>query len=432
MNVIEELRWRGLISNIVGGTEEQLLKEPTTFYVGTDPTADSLHVGHMCAFVVAKLLQKHGHKPIILLGGATALAGDPSHKAVERPLIDVDTVTKNGLGIKHQIEKIIDFNSGKSNVAELVNNYDWMKDYSFINFIRDVGKYMTVNYMMSKDSVRMRLEREGVGLSFTEFSYGLLQPYDFLHLHQEKNCKMQIGGSDQWGNITSGQELIRKKLGGDADTFAFVWPLVTRADGVKFGKSEGGKNIWLDPKRTSPYEFYQFWLNSTDDDIKRYIRIFSSLSKDEIEALEKEHDVKPQLRILQKQLAKELTIMIHSEKDYEMAIAASNILFSNDTSNVLKEIDEDTLLSVFNGVPTFGVSKEHLINGVKLTDLTVDHAKIFKSKGELRKLINSGGISLNKEKVTNTDTLINVNNLLNDKYLLIQKGKRSYNLIVAE
>lgn len=431
MKLSEELRFRGLVSNVIGGTFEQLDKEPTTFYVGTDPTGKSLHVGHLLAFVVARLLQKHGHKPIVLVGGATASLGDPSFKAEERKLLSREEINFNAECIKRQLSHIIDFDSEYENKAIMVNNYDWMKDFSFLDFSREIGKLITVNYMMSKESVKMRLEREGSGLSFTEFTYQLLQGYDFCHLYQNFNCKMQIGGSDQWGNIMTGSEIIRKKIGSDNDTFALVWPLVTRADGKKFGKSEGGKNIWLDKNLTSPYEFYQFWLNQSDEDAKRFIKMFTLLSVEEIQSLIEEHDKEPHLRKLQKVLAKELTVMVHSKEDYETAINASNILFGNVTSDVLNKLDDKTILSVFEGVPTFEISKEIISNGLKLTELAVEKSNVFKSKGELRKLINSGGISINKEKI-NEDITITTKNLVNDKFLLVQQGKKKYNLIIAK
>lgn len=431
MNLIEELRWRGLVSNMIGGTSEQLEKESTTFYVGTDPTGKSLHVGHLLAFVVARLLQNHGHKPIVLVGGATASLGDPSFKAEERKLMTREEIDSNADNIKKQLSKIINFDSKEPNGAIMVNNYDWMKDFSFLDFSREIGKLITVNYMMAKDSVQTRLEREGSGLSFTEFTYQLLQGYDFLHLYQNFNCKMQIGGSDQWGNITTGQEIIRKKIGSENNTFALVWPLATRADGKKFGKSEGGKNIWLDPNMTSPYEFYQFWLNQSDDDAKKYIKMFTLLSKDEIESLIKKHDENPHLRELQQVLAKEMTIMVHSEEDYEMAVKASSVLFGKATTETLKGLDEKTIMTIFDGVPTFKVNKNIVNVGVKLTDLAVERTKAFKSKGEFRKLINAGGISINKEKI-NSDLIIDDNSLINDKFLLIQQGKKNYKLIIAE
>lgn len=430
MTLSEELKWRGLVSNMIGGTSEQLEKESTTFYVGTDPTGKSLHVGHLLAFVVARLLQQHGHKPIVLVGGATASLGDPSFKAEERKLLSREEIDANAENIKKQLSRIIDFDSTASNKAIMVNNYDWMKDFTFLDFAREVGKLITVNYMMAKESVKLRLEREGSGLSFTEFTYQLLQGYDFCYLYENYNCKMQIGGSDQWGNIMTGTEIVRKKLGSENETFALVWPLATRADGKKFGKSEGGTNIWLDPTMTTPYQFYQFWLNQSDDDAERFIKMFTLLSREEIESLIEEHKKAPHLRVLQKRLAKEVTCMVHSEEDYKVAVEASNILFGNATSDVLKKLDDNTILSVFEGVPTFEVSKSVLNDGVKLTELTVERLNVFKSKGDLRKLIKGGGISINKEKISD-DLIVNNTHLLNDKFLLVQQGKKNYNLIIA-
>jgi tyrosyl-tRNA synthetase len=415
---------------MIGGTSEQLEKESTTFYVGTDPTGKSLHVGHLLAFVVARLLQNHGHKPIVLIGGATASLGDPSFKAEERKLLSREEIESNAENIKKQLSHIIDFESDAENKAIMVNNYDWMRDFSFLDFTREIGKLITVNYMMSKESVKLRLEREGSGLSFTEFTYQLLQGYDNCYLRENFNCKLQIGGSDQWGNIMTGTEIIRKKLGADVDTYALVWPLVTRADGKKFGKSEGGTNIWLDPTMTTPYEFFQFWLNQSDDDAKRFIKMFTLLPKEEIESLIEEHDKAPHLRLLQKRLAKEVTIMVHSEADYESAIKASSILFGDATNEVLRTIDETTLLSALSGVPTFNTTKDNCEN-VKLTDLLVEKTNIFKSKGELRKLITNGGLSINKTKIT-ADCVVNKECLLNGKYLLVQQGKKKYSLIIAE
>lgn len=430
MTLVEELKWRGLIANIVGGTSEQLEKESTVFYVGTDPTGKSLHVGHLLAFVVAKMLQSRGHKPIILVGGATASLGDPSFKAEERKLLSTEEINFNAECIKKQLSKIIDFESDAENKAVMVNNYDWMKNFTFLDFAREIGKLITVNYMMAKESVKMRLEREGSGLSFTEFTYQLLQGNDMCHLNETMNCKMQIGGSDQWGNIMTGCEIVRKKLGHERETFAFTWPLVTRADGTKFGKSEGGKNVWLDPTMTSPYQFYQFWLNQSDDDAERFIKMFTLLSKEKIEALIEEHKQAPHLRTLQKRLAKEVTIMVHSEEDYNVAIEASNVLFGGGSIETIKKLDDNTILSVFDGVPTFEINKDELNNGLKLTDLAVERVNVFKSKGDLRKLIKGGGISINKEKIKD-DITINTSMLINDKFLLIQQGKKNYNLVIA-
>ena len=430
MTLIEELKWRGLVSNMIGGISEQLEKESTTFYVGTDPTGKSLHVGHLLAFVVARLMQNHGHKPIILVGGATASLGDPSFKAEERKLLTREEIEANAENIKKQLSHIIDFDSENENKAIMVNNYDWMKDFTFLDFAREVGKLITVNYMMAKESVKLRLEREGSGLSFTEFTYQLLQGYDFCYLRENYNCKIQLGGSDQWGNIMTGTEIIRKKMGSETDAFALVWPLATRADGKKFGKSEGGTNIWLDPTMTTPYQFYQFWLNQSDDDAERFIKMFTLLPKEEIEALIEEHKQAPHLRVLQKRLAKEVTIMVHSEEDYNVAVEASNVLFGGGSIDTIKKLDDNTILSVFEGVPTFEINKETLLEGVKLTELSVERLPIFKSKGDLRKLIKGGGISINKEKISD-DIVVNTSNLINDKFLLVQQGKKNYNLVIA-
>ncbi|HET7733270.1 MAG TPA: tyrosine--tRNA ligase [Paludibacter sp.] len=430
MNFIDELQWRGMIHTQMPGTEEQLAKEMTAAYVGIDPTADSLHIGHLVSVMMLKHFQRAGHKPIALVGGATGMIGDPSGKSAERNLLDEAALRHNQECIKEQLKKFLDFDSEAPNAAELVNNYDWMKDYSFLNFIRDIGKHITVNYMMAKDSVKKRLANDSnVGMSFTEFSYQLLQGYDFLHLYQNKNCKLQMGGSDQWGNITTGTELIRRKTGGEA--FALVCPLITKADGGKFGKTESG-NVWLDRRYTSPYKFFQFWLNVSDADAEKYIKIFTAIGKDEIAGLVAEHAQAPHLRILQKRLAQEVTIMVHSEEDYNAAVEASNILFGNSTSEALKKLDEDTLLAVFDGVPQFTISKDLLESGVKAIDLLTETAAVFPSKGEMRKLVQSGGVSINKEKLENQDEVLNGSKLLNDKYLLVQKGKKNYYLLIAE
>ena len=385
MNFVEELKWRGMIHDMMPGTEELLQKEMTTAYVGIDPTADSLHIGHLVSVMMLKHLQRAGHKPIALVGGATGMIGDPSLKSSERNLLDEATLRHNQESIKKQLSKFLDFESDAQNAAELVNNYDWMKDYSFLNFIRDIGKYITVNYMMSKDSVKKRLSGESnEGMSFTEFSYQLLQGYDYFYLHQTKNCKLQMGGSDQWGNITTGTELIRKKANGE--TFALTCPLITKADGGKFGKTESG-NVWLDARYTSPYKFYQFWLNVSDADAEKYIKIFTALPKDEIEMLVAEQNAAPHLRPLQKRLAQEVTIMVHSREDYETAVEASDILFGNSTSEALKRLDEATLLDVFAGVPQFDVSKNDILQGVKVLELLTEKAAVFPSKGEMRKLV---------------------------------------------
>jgi tyrosyl-tRNA synthetase len=429
MNFIEELEWRGMIHSVMPGTAEQLAKEMTTAYVGIDPTADSLHIGHLVSIMMLRHFQRFGHKPIAVVGGATGMIGDPSMKSAERNLLSEDDLRKNQEGIKKQLAKFLDFESDALNAAELVNNYDWTKDYLFLHFIRDIGKHLTVNYMMAKDSVKKRLSGEGEGMSFTEFSYQLLQGYDFLWLYEHKNCKLQMGGSDQWGNITTGTELIRRKLGGEA--YALTCPLITKADGGKFGKTESG-NVWLDKRYTSPYKFYQFWLNVSDLDAEKYIKIFTSLPKEEIDSLVAEQQAAPHLRPLQKRLAEEVTVLVHSREDYETAVEASQILFGNATSEVLRKLDEDTLLSVFEGVPLFKVSKNLLGNGTKAIDLFVENAAVFPSKGEMRKMVQSGGVSINKEKIDNQDIIIDKNFLLNEKYILVQRGKKNYFLIVAE
>jgi tyrosyl-tRNA synthetase len=430
MNFIEELQWRGMIHTVMPGTEEQLAKEMTAAYVGIDPTADSLHIGHLVSVMMLRHFQRAGHKPIALVGGATGMIGDPSGKSAERNLLDEKALRHNQECIKAQLAKFLDFQSDAPNAAELVNNYDWMKDYSFLDFIRDIGKHITVNYMMAKDSVKKRLSAESsVGMSFTEFSYQLLQGYDFLWLYQHKNCKLQMGGSDQWGNITTGTELIRRKVNGEA--YALVCPLITKADGGKFGKTETG-NVWLDRRYTSPYKFFQFWLNVSDADAEKYIKIFTSLPKDEIDNLISEHAQAPHLRLLQKRLAKEVTILVHSEDDYNAAVEASQILFGNATSEALKKLDEDTLLAVFDGVPQFKISKTLIEEGVKAIDLMVEYAAVFPSKGEMRKMVQAGGVSINKEKLESQDTIINTEFLLNGKYLLAQKGKKNYYLVIAD
>ncbi len=426
MNFVEELRWRGMIHDMMPGTEEQLQKEMTSAYVGIDPTADSLHIGHLVSVMMLKHLQRAGHRPIALVGGATGMIGDPSMKSAERNLLDEATLRHNQESIKKQLSKFLDFDSDAPNAAKLVNNYDWMKEYTFLNFIRDIGKHLTVNYMMAKDSVKKRLSSESsVGMSFTEFSYQLLQGYDFLFLYQNEGCRLQMGGSDQWGNITTGTELIRRKTGGEA--FALTCPLITKADGGKFGKTESG-NVWLD----RPYKFYQFWLNVSDADAARYIKIFTDLSKEEIAALEEEQAAAAHLRPLQKRLAKEITVMVHSLEDYEAAVEASNILFGNSTHESLMKLDEDTLLAVFEGVPQFEISRDELSAGVKAIDLLTEKAAVFASKGEMRKLVQSGGISVNKEKLADTEAVIDCSSLLNEKYLLVQRGKKNYYLLIAK
>lgn len=430
MNFVEELRWRGMVHTMMPGTEELLGKEMVTAYVGIDPTADSLHIGHLVSVMILKHFQRCGHKPLALIGGATGMIGDPSGKSAERNLLDEETLRHNQECIKKQLSKFLDFESDAPNKAELVNNYDWMKDFTFLDFARTVGKHITVNYMMAKDSVQKRLNGEARdGLSFTEFTYQLLQGYDFLHLYETKNCKLQMGGSDQWGNITTGAELIRRTNGGEV--YALTCPLITKADGGKFGKTESG-NIWLDSRYTSPYKFYQFWLNVSDADAERYIKIFTMLSKEEIDALVAEQQAAPHLRPLQKRLAKEVTIMVHSEADYNAAVEASGILFGNATSEALKKLDEDTLLSVFEGVPQFEVSKAEIEAGVKAVDLFTEKAAVFPSKGEMRKLVQGGGVSLNKEKLTAPDQDITAADLLDGKYLLVQRGKKNYYLLIAK
>jgi tyrosyl-tRNA synthetase len=423
-NFIKELQWRGMIHDIMPGTEEQLLKEQTSAYVGIDPTADSLHIGHLVSIMMLKHFQQFGHRPIALIGGATGMIGDPSMKSSERNLLDETALRHNQNAIKKQLSRFLDFDSDAPNAAELVNNYDWTKDYTFLDFIRDIGKHLTVNYMMAKDSVKKRLSGEGEGMSFTEFSYQLLQGFDFLWLYKNKNCKLQMGGSDQWGNITTGTELIRRKE--DSEAFALTCPLITKADGGKFGKTEQG-NIWLDANYTSPYTFYQFWLNTSDEDAQRYIKIFTMLSREEIEQAVTEHSNAPHLRTLQKLLAKEITIMVHGEQEYQKALDASEILFGNSTHEALESLDERTFFSVFDGVPVFDISKETL--PLNVVELLAVQTQIFPSKGECRKTIQNGGVSLNKEKISQTEMLITGNNLISDKYLLFQRGKKNYYII---
>jgi tyrosyl-tRNA synthetase len=428
MNFVEELKRRGMIHDMTPGVEEQLSKEMTAAYVGIDPTADSLHIGHLVGVMMLKHFQRCGHKPIALVGGATGMIGDPSGKSLERNLLDETTLRHNQECIKKQLTKFLDFESNAANAAELVNNYDWIKLLSFLDFIRDTGKHITVNYMMSKDSVKKRLTGEAAdGMSFTEFTYQLVQAYDFLHLYQTKSCKLQMGGSDQWGNITTGTELIRRKAGGEA--WALTCPLITKADGGKFGKTESG-NVWLDPQRTSPYKFYQFWLNVSDTDAEKYIKIFTTLSQNEIAKLVEEQAVAPHLRPLQKSLAKEVTCMVHSLEEYNKAVEASEVLFGNATSDMLKKIDEQTFLSVFEGVPTFSVAKEKL--PIKAGELLAVETQVFPSKGEFRKLVQGGGVSINKEKLTDPEAEISAAMLLNKKYLLVQKGKKNYFIVRAE
>jgi tyrosyl-tRNA synthetase len=424
-NFIEEMKWRGMIHDMMPGTEEQLAKEMTTAYVGIDPTADSLHIGHLVGVMLLKHFQECGHRPIVLLGGATGMIGDPSGKSQERNLLDADTLHHNQACIRKQLEKFLDFNKTGGNAAIMVNNYDWMSQFSFLDFIRDIGKHITVNYMMAKDSVKKRFNGEGDGMSFTEFSYQLVQGYDFLYLNQHYNCKLQMGGSDQWGNITTGTELIRRMTNGEA--FALTCPLITKADGGKFGKTEKG-NIWLDPEKTSPYTFYQFWINCSDEDSKKYIRIFTLYSKEEIEAMEKEHEAAPHLRVLQKALAKDLTVRVHSQADYEAAVNASEILFGKGTAESLAKLSEKMFLAVFEGVPQVEVSRDLIANGVGIVDFLSDHTNIFPSKSEARRMLKDNGVSINKNKV-NDSCIVNSDMLLNDKYILVQKGKKNYYIV---
>ena len=417
-----------MIHDIMPGTEEQLAKEMTTAYVGIDPTADSLHIGHLVSVMILKHFQRCGHKPIFLVGGATGMIGDPSGKSLERNLLDEQTLRRNQEGIRRQLERLVDFSSDEPNAAELVNNYDWMKEFSFLEFIRDIGKCITVNYMMAKDSVKKRFNGEGEGMSFTEFTYQLVQGTDFLHLYQHKNCKLQMGGSDQWGNITTGTELIRRKTGGEA--FALTCPLIKKADGTKFGKTESG-NVWLDPRYTSPYKFYQFWLNVSDEDAERYVKIFTMLDRETIEGLVAAHREAPHLRGLQKALAREVTCMVHGEEEYRRAVEASEILFGGATAEALRGIDEQTFLQVFEGVPRFEISRPLIEGGIGFLALCTEHAAVFPSKGEARKLIQGGGVSLTKLKIAAVDFMVGSADLLSGRYLLVQKGKKNYYLIVV-
>ena len=430
MNFIEELKWRGMLHTMIPGTDELLEKEQVTAYLGIDPTADSLHIGHLCGVMILRHFQRCGHKPIALVGGATGMIGDPSGKSAERNLLDEATLRHNQEAIKKQLSKFLDFESDAPNRAELVNNYDWMKEFSFLDFARTVGKHITVNYMMAKDSVKKRLNGEARdGLSFTEFTYQLLQGYDFLHLYETKGCKLQMGGSDQWGNMTTGTELIRRTNGGEA--YALTCPLITKADGTKFGKTESG-NVWLDARYTSPYKFYQFWLNVSDEDAERYIKIFTSLPKEEIDELIAQQKADPGLRPLQKRLAREVTVMVHSEDDYNAAVEASQILFSNKAGELLHNIDEQTLLDIFEGVDRFEIDRATLDGSVNLAALLTEKAKVFPSKGELRKLAQGNGLSINKEKVTDINLPATTAMLLNDKYILVQKGKKNYYLLIVK
>ena len=430
-NFVEELRWRGMLAQIMPGTEELLQKEMVTAYLGTDPTADSLHIGHLAGIMMLRHLQMCGHKPIILVGGATGMIGDPSGKSMERNLLDSKTLYHNQECIKAQVAKFLDFDAKGDNAAEMVNNYDWMKDFSFLDFARTVGKHITVNYMMAKDSVKKRLNGDARdGLSFTEFTYQLLQGYDFLHLYETKGCKLQLGGNDQWGNMTTGAELIRRTLGVENEAYALTCPLITKADGTKFGKTESG-NIWLDAKRTSPYMFYQFWLNVSDIDAERYIKIFTSLDKETIDALVAEQNEDPGRRPLQKRLAEEVTVMVHSQAALDQAMEASNILFGKATKENLLKLDEQTLLDVFEGVPHYELDKALL--GQPAIDLfTREDVPVFASKGEMRKLVQGGGVSLNKEKLAAADRPVTADDLIDGKYLLVQRGKKNYYLLIVK
>ena len=430
-NFVEELKWRGMLAQMMPGTEELLEKQMVSAYLGTDPTADSLHIGHLCGIMMLRHLQRCGHKPYLLLGGATGMIGDPSGKSLERNLLDSETLYHNQEAIKQQVSKFLDFEGNEPNKAELVNNYDWMKDFKFLDFAREVGKHITVNYMMAKDSVKKRLNGEANdGLSFTEFTYQLLQGYDFLYLYQKYGIKLQLGGNDQWGNMTTGTELIRRTLGSDEEAFCLTCPFITKADGKKFGKTENG-NIWLDRNRTTPYAFYQFWLNVSDEDAEKYIKIFTSLERETIESLIAEHQQDPGRRTLQKRLAQEVTVMVHSQEDLDMAIEASQILFGKATKENLQKLDEATFLDVFNGVPHYTVSKD-LLGSTAVDFFTQDGMEIFPSKGELRKLVKGGGVSLNKEKLTAFDQVVTAEDLIDGKYLLVQRGKKNYFLITVK
>lgn len=430
MDFINEIKWRGMIHQMMPGTEEKLSEGMTTAYIGIDPTADSLHIGHLVSVMMLKHFQRAGHKPIALVGGATGMIGDPSLKSQERKLLDEQTLRHNQEAIKAQLSKFLDFDSDSPNAAVLVNNYDWMKNFSFLDFIRDVGKHITVNYMMAKDSVKKRLSGDSQqGMSFTEFSYQLVQGYDFLTLFRDRNCVLQMGGSDQWGNMTTGSELVRRTLG--KEVYALTFPLITKADGGKFGKTESG-NVWLDPRYTSPYKFYQFWLNVSDADAEKYIKIFTELPEEEVKALVAEQAENPGARPLQKRLAKEVTTMVHSAADYEAAVEASQILFSNKAADILHKIDEATLLAVMEGVPTFDVSRAEIEEGIKLADLLVDRAGVFPSKAEMRKMTQGGGVSINKEKISDAYAPASADMLLNGKYMLVQRGKKNYFLLIAK
>ena len=427
MNFVEELRWRGMLHDIMPGTEEELNKNMTSGYIGFDPTADSLHVGHLTQIMTLIHFQRAGHKPFALVGGATGMVGDPSGKSAERNLLSEDTLNHNVSCLENQLKKFLDFNCG-SNSAEMVNNFDWFKNFSFLDFIRDVGKHLTVNYMMAKDSVRKRLEGE-TGMSFTEFSYQLVQGYDFYYLWKERNCQIQMGGSDQWGNIVTGTELIRRKGSGSA--FAITTQLIKKADGSKFGKTESGA-VWLDPAKTSPFKFYQFWLNTSDSDAKSWIRIFTLMSQEGIKSLETEHDALPQLRILQKALAEEITIRTHSASALETALKTSDFLFGNGSLDFLTDLNHEAVLDVFDGIPQFKVAKSELIANINITDLLTEKSVIFSSKGEARKMIQGGGVSVNKLKISDSGQIMSEADLINGRYMVVQKGKKNYFLLSAE
>ncbi len=429
-NFVEELKWRGMLAQIMPGTEELLQKEMVSAYLGTDPTADSLHIGHLCGIMMLRHLQRCGHKPFILVGGATGMIGDPSGKSQERNLLNNETLYHNQECIKAQVAKFLDFEADVPNKAEMVNNYDWMKEFTFLDFAREVGKHITVNYMIAKESVQQRLNGTARdGLSFTEFTYQLLQGYDFLYLYQNRGVKLQLGGNDQWGNMTTGTELIRRTLGSEAESFALTCPLITKADGKKFGKTETG-NIWLDPKRTTPYKFYQFWLNVSDEDAERYIKIFTSLEKNVIDALVEEHSQDPGRRVLQKRLAEEVTVLVHSREALDMAIEASGILFGKSTKEALQKLDEATFLDVFDGVPHYDIDKSML--GQPAIELFTLAAPVFPSKGEMHKMVQGGGVSLNKEKLADFDRPVTAEDLIDGKYLLVQRGKKNYFLLTIK
>ncbi len=433
MSFTEEIKWRGMLHDIMPGTDEMLKEGTASAYVGIDPTADSLHIGHLVSVMLLKHFQRAGHRPIALIGGATGMIGDPSGKSQERNLLNLETLRHNQDAIKKQLEKFLDFSSSANNKAILLNNYDWMSKFSFLDFIRDIGKHLSVNYMIAKDSVKKRMkstdDKDAEGLSFTEFSYQLVQGYDFLHLYKEHNCMLQMGGSDQWGNITTGTELIRRMLKGKA--YALTSPLITKADGGKFGKTEKG-NIWLDPEKTSPYEFYQFWINTSDDDAEKYLKIFTVLSKAEIETLVKTHKEAPHTRILQNKLAEDLTVMVHSKEAFDTSVSASKMLFGKGTKEQLQSLDDNTFNAVFSGVPKFTVKSNLLKSGINIFDLLAEETTVFKSKGEIRRLVKDNGLSVNMEKFTNPDTLVNADHLINDKYIVIRQGKKKYSIIITE